>query len=234
MGKRHTGNEALILSLSRENGTLLKNVTHQRTAVFAEIVNGLAATQREGLCLSRTAENDQIDPEDLKNLKNQLSSEAEKTTLNLVLSKFFVWATGTERMNQLVDDGRPGVYFGFSNLRIEDRESEEVSNGLRRDASNLILETMNTTQQTRLNNLVVAQENHLSTYFITRANLATALVSYLTTTTKISPEELLDICINSQVAEAQLAIIQAKEMGHIIQSLDDDQWQILTDFKAGN
>lgn len=227
------GDEALILALSRENGTLLKNVTHQRTAIFAEIVNGLTATQREGFCLSRTAENDQIDPEDLKSLKNQLSNEAEKTTLNLVLSKFFVWATGTERMNQLVDDGRPGVYFGFANLRIEDREGEEVSNGLRRDASNLILETMNATQQTRLNNLVLAQESHLSTYFTTRANLATALVGYLNTAS-ISLENVLEICINSEVAEAQLAILQAKEMGHIIQSFDATQWQILNDFKAGN
>lgn len=227
------GDEALILSLSRENGTLLKNVIHQRTAVFAEIVNGLTTIQREGFCLSRTTENDQIDPEDLKSLKNQLNNEAEKTTLNLVLSKFFVWATGTERMNQLVDDGRPGVYFGFANLRIEDREGEEVSNGLRKEASDLIVATMTTAQHNQLNNLVSAQESHLSTYFTTRANLATALVGYLNTPS-ISLEEVLEICINSEVAEAQLAILQAKEMGQIIQSFDATQWQILNDFKAGN
>lgn len=227
------GDEALILSLSRENGTLLKNVIHQRTAVFAEIVNGLTTIQREEFCLSRTTENDQIDPEDLKSLKNQLNNEAEKTTLNLVLSKFFVWATGTERINQLVDDGRPGVYFGFANLRIEDREGEEVSNGLRKEASDLIVATMTTAQHNQLNNLVSAQKSHLSTYFTTRANLATALVGYLNTPS-ISLEEVLEICINSEVAEAQLAILQAKEMGQIIQSFDATQWQILNDFKAGN
>ena len=228
------GDENLILGLTHENGSLLKNLVHQRTSVFAAIVNDLTASQIEGFCRSRTAENDTIDPEDLKNIKNQLSSEDEKTTLNLVLSKFFVWATGTESMNQLVDDGRPGVYFGFANLRIEDRSGEEVSSGLRKEASDLIMETLNAEQSSTLNNLVAAQQGYLSAYYSTRAELASALVGYLTDATTTPSEGLLALCIQSEEAETRLGLLQAKEMGRILQSMDPEQMQILVDFKAGN
>ncbi len=227
------GDEELILRLTHENGSLLKNLVHQRTYVFAGIVNDLTAAQIEGFCLSRTAENDAINPEDLKNIKNQLSSEDEKTTLNLILSKFFVWATGTESMNQLVDDGRPGVYFGFANLRIEDREGEDVSNGLRKEASDLIIETLNAEQSSALSNLVAAQEGYLSSYYSTRAELASTLIHYLTDATSIQTDELQELCTQSEIAETQLALLQAKEMGRILQSMDSEQMQILVDFKEG-
>lgn len=57
-------------------------------------------------------------------------------------------------MNQLEDDGRPAVYFGFENLRTEDKEREDVSNGLRKETSDLIANTLYTSQSTILNNLV--------------------------------------------------------------------------------
>lgn len=228
------GDEILILNLSNENGALLKNIIHQRTSIFASILKELSDEQKNSFCLSRTLENNDIDPDDLKNLKNQLSNDDEKTTLNLILSKFFAWATGTEEMNQLVDDGRPAVYFGFANLRVEDRAGDDVSNGLRKEASDLIANTLNPAQTSILNNLISSQENYLSTYFLTRANLASELVGYLSNDSQINIDDLLDICINSEVAESQLAILQAKEMGNIIQSMDSTQLQILIDFKEGN
>jgi len=228
------GDENLILNLTKENGVLLKNIIHQRTTIYATVMKELSDEQKNNFCLSRTLENNEINPNDLKNLKNQLNNDDEKTTLNLILSKFFVWATGTEEMNQLVDDGRPAVYFGFANLRIEDREGNNVSNGLRKEASDLISNTMNSSQKTTLNNLVSLQENYISTYFLTRANLASKLVEYLSNDSPINTYELLDLCTNSEIAESQLAILQAKEMGNIIQSLDATQLQILIDFKEGN
>lgn len=228
------GDETLILNLSTENGTLLKNTIHQRTSIFASIMKELSDDQKNSFCLSRTSENKEIDPDDLKSLKNQLSNDDEKTTLNLILSKFFTWATGTEEMNQLVDDGRPAVYFGFANLRVEDREGDDVSNGLRKEAADLIANTLNAAQTSTLNNLTSSQENYLSTYFLTRANLASELVGYLSNDSPIHTDDLLAICRNSEVAESQLAILQAKEMGNIIQSMDSTQLQILVDFKEGN
>lgn len=228
------GDEDLILQLSSENGELLKNTVHQRTGVFAKIWKELTAQQQHSFCLSRTAENEEIDPNDLKDLKNKLSTDEEKTILNLLLSKFFVWATGTKEMNQLVDDGRPAVYFGFANLRIEDREGEDVSNGLRKEASDLIINTLNTSQSATLTNLIAWQENHLSTYFSTRADLASLLVAYQSNDMTVDTAALLELCTNSEMAESQLAILQAKEMGNIIQSMDSTQWQILIDFKEGN
>ena len=228
------GDESLILNLSHENGVLLKNVIHQRTTVYSNIMKELSNEQKNGFCLSRTLTNNEINPDDLKNLKNQLNNDDEKTTLNLVLSKFFVWATGTEEMNQLVDDGRPAVYFGFANIRIEDRAGDDVSNGLRKEASDLIINTLNSTQSTTLNNLVSSQENYLSTYFTTRADLASKLSEYLWNDLSVNTDELLDLCIASEVAESRLALLQAEEMGNIIQSMDSTQLQVLIDFKEGN
>ena len=228
------GDENLILNLSHENGGLLKNIIHQRTTVYSNIMKELSNEQKNGFCLSRTLTNNEINPDDLKNLKNQLSNDDEKTTLNLVLSKFFVWATGTEEMNQLVDDGRPAVYFGFANIRIEDRAGDDVSNGLRKEASDLIINTLNSTQSTTLNNLVSLQENFLSTYFTTRADLASKLSEYLWNDFSVNTDELLDLCITSEVAESRLALLQAEEMGNIIQSMDSTQLQVLIDFKEGN
>lgn len=227
------GDENLILNLSNQNGVLLKNIIHQRTTIYSEIMKELSNEQKNSFCLSRTLENNDINPDDLKNLKNQLSNDDEKTILNLVLSKFFVWATGTEEMNQLVDDGRPAVYFGFANLRIEDREGDDVSNGLRKEASDLIANTLNSSQSITLNNLVSLQENYLSTYFLTRANLASKLSEYLLNDLSTNTDELLHICKDSEIAESQLAILQAEEMGNIIQNLDSTQLQILKDFKEG-
>ena len=229
-----SGDENLILNLSHENGELLKNIIHQRTTVYSRIIKELTHEQKIGFCLSRTLTNNEINAEDLKDLKNQLSNEDEKTTLNLVLSKFFVWATGTEEMNQLVDDGRPAVYFGFANIRVEDRAGDDVSNGLRKEASDLIMSTLNSAQITRLNNLVSLQENYLLTYFSTRANLASRLSGYLWNNFSANTDELLDRCIRSEVAESQLALLQAEEMGKIIQSMDATQLKILNDFKDGN
>ena len=228
------GDESLILDLSHENGGLLKNIIHQRTSVYSKIMKELSNEQKNGFCLSRTLTNNEINPDDLKNLKNQLSNDDEKTTLNLVLSKFFVWATGTEEMNQLVDDGRPAVYFGFANIRIEDRAGDDVSNGLRKEASDLIINTLNSTQSTTLNNLVSLQENYLSTYFTTRADLASKLSEYLWNDLSVNTDELLDLCITSEVAESRLALLQAEEMGNIIQSMDATQLQVLIDFKERN
>ena len=228
------GDENLILNLSRENGELLKKIIHQRTTVYSNIMKELSNEQKNGFCLSRTLTNNEINPDDLKNLKNQLSNDDEKTTLNLVLSKFFVWATGTEEMNQLVDDGRPAVYFGFANIRIEDRAGDDVSNGLRKEASDLIINTLNSTQSTTLNNLVSLQENYLSTYFSTRVDLASKLSEYLWNDLSVNTDELLDLCITSEVAESRLALLQAEEMGNIIQSMDAHQLQVLIDFKEGN
>ena len=228
------GDESLILNLSRENGVLLKNIIHQRTSVYSKIMKELSNEQKNGFCLSRTLTNNEVNAEDLKDLKNQLSNDEEKTTLNLVLSKFFVWATGTEEMNQLVDDGRPAVYFGFANIRIEDRAGDDVSNGLRKEAADLIMNTLNSSQSTMLNHLVSLQENHLSTYFSTRADLASKLSGYLWNDLSVSTDELLDLCIASEVAESRLALLQAEEMGNIIQSMDATQLQVLIDFKEGN
>ena len=228
------GDESLILDLSHENGGLLKNIIHQRTSVYSKIMKELSNEQKNGFCLSRTSTNNEVNAEDLKDLKNQLSNDDEKTTLNLVLSKFFVWATGTEEMNQLVDDGRPAVYFGFANIRIEDRAGDDVSNGLRKEAADLIMNTLNSSQSTMLNHLVSLQENHLSTYFSTRADLASKLSGYLWNDLSVSTDELLNLCIASEVAESRLALLQAEEMGNIIQSMDATQLQVLIDFKERN
>ena len=228
------GDESLILDLSHENGGLLKNIIHQRTSVYSKIMKELSNEQKNGFCLSRTSTNNEVNAEDLKDLKNQLSNDEEKTTLNLVLSKFFVWATGTEEMNQLVDDGRPAVYFGFANIRIEDRAGDDVSNGLRKEAADLIMNTLNSSQSTMLNHLVSLQENHLSTYFSTRADLASKLSGYLWNDLSVSTDELLNLCIASEVAESRLALLQAEEMGNIIQSMDATQLQVLIDFKERN
>ncbi len=228
------GSEELILRLTYENGHLLKDIIEQRTQVYGEIIKQLTNTQKNNLCSARVSQFNGVDPDDLNTIKKQLETDEEKAVLNIILAKFFSWATGTVSMNKLVDDGRPAVYFGFANLRVEDREGEDVSSGLRGEASKFILSILTPTQLEALHNLVSDQRTYLEYYFESRGNLASLLMDYQSNTGSADPHELSSICVNSEIAESQLGITQAKKMGNIIQSLNNDQMQILVDFKNGN
>ena len=194
----------------------------------------LSEEQKNDLCLARVSQYNGINPDDLTSVKKQFATSEQKAVVNIVFSKFFAWATGTVDMNKLVDDGRPAVYFGFANLRIEDREGNDVSAGLRGESSKLLLQTLNSSQLAVLNNLIADQKPFIDTYFETRADIATMIMKYRSETATVDPNELAALCLKSEIAESELGLIQAKEMSKIIQSLSAAQMKVLTDFKEGN
>ena len=224
----------MILTLAEENGKLFANLIAQKTAVYGEIYNTLTNEQKNKLCeLRKTSDHASSNTEAIETLEAQFKGD-ERSVMRLILSKFFIWVTGLEAYNQVVDTGRPAVYFGFANLRVEDRAGEDVSNGLRSEASKLVANLLDTNQSAIMDTLIDDQTIYLDSYYQTRADLASMIMTYQSENPTIDTNELLSLSVQSEVDEAKLAIVQAKGMGKIIRSLTADQFKVLTDFKAGN
>lgn len=228
------GNEAKVLELAEQNGQFFSDLIIERTEVFSDIFNSLSYTQRDSMCEIRKISNhSESDTTILDNLSDGLSSE-QKSVLRLLLHKFFVWSTSLVEMTKLVDDGRPAVFFGFANLRVEDRAGDNPSSGLRGESSKLIANLLDQNQNEILNKLIEDQESSLNAYYETRADLAALLMDYQSENFTPDLSKISNISKSSELEEVKLGIIQAKAMGEIIQSFSQEQMQELIDFKEGN
>lgn len=232
--KKENADETLIQKLAQNNGFLLAELIKQSGATYGEIFKSLTNSQKNAMCEKRKiADHANSNTDILSALGKSLTSD-ENTVLKALLSDFFIWATGSEEMNKYVDAGRAAVFFGFANLRVEDRAGTDVSKGLRSEASNIIEKLLNNNQTARLNKLITEQENSLSTYFTSRADLAHEVMAFQSENLSVDLDKISNISLHSEMVEADLAIIQAKAMAEIIQSFSDEQMQVLLDFKAGN
>ena len=202
--------------------------------VLGEIYQELTDTQKDAMCeLRKTSDHVTSNTDILTSLDSQLNKE-ERTVLRLILHKFFVWSTGLEAMNRLVDSGRPAVFFGFAYLRVDDRAGEEPSNGLRGEASKLIDNLLDENQGIILDKLIEDQADQLASYFKDRGDLASLIMNYQRANLTIDTDAIAQLSVSSEVVETALAISQAKAMGMIVQSLTTEQMKVLTDFKEGN
>lgn len=226
--------EQFILQLAQENGELLGRLIKQKAAVYGAIIKELSITQKNDMCeLRKSSDHANSSTDILSSFDDSMSSE-ERNILRLLLSKFFIWTTSLEEMNKVVDTGRPAVYFGFANLRIEDRSGENVSAGLRGEVSKLVGNLISADQKTVLDQLITDQTNSLDTYYSSRAELAHEIMSYQVADAIADVDVISNLAILSELAEAELAIIQAKGMATIIRSFSQEQMQTLIDFKSGN
>lgn len=227
------GDESHLMELGEKNGRILYDLLTQRTEDYGSVVQNLTADQKESLALVRTNEYTEATPDDLEAIKASLSSEDERARLTIMLYKFLSWSTGTEAMNRFIDDGRPAVFFGFANLRVENITGEDQVLSLRKDASDLFLNILNTEQTDAIKNLVSEQADVLEGHFESRRVIGSGLMGYQKSDGMVNLDELLETCIESERNEVELAILQAKRMSEIILDLSDEQLQKLIDFKEG-
>lgn len=226
--------EDLILKLANDNGIILGELVKQGASAYGEVFKSLTNTQKNALCEKRKISDHENSSTAIMSALGKAFTKDEHTVLNMLMADFFIWATGVEDMNKYVDAGRAAVFFGFANLRVEDRAGEEVSSGLRGESSKIIDNVLDDNQHATLDQLIIDQEKSLAAYYSTRADLAHEVMSYQSNNATINLNAITTIALNSEVVEAELAIIEAKAMASIIQSFSDEQMQVLLDFKYGN
>jgi hypothetical protein len=226
------GDENKILKLANENGILFKKLVLQSASAFGKVFQSLTIEQKSALsALRKSSDHASSGTRSLSVLDQSLSKE-EHTVLRILLCDFFIWATGTEEMNRYIDSGRPAVFFGFANLRVKNRAGKNVSSGLRGEASKVIEKLLDSNQKVLLDQLIVNQANLLDSYYNERGDLAGKLMAFQLANSIIDENVISDLCVSSEVVEAKLAIVEAKGMAFIIQSLTPDQMKVLQDFKA--
>lgn len=228
------GDESKILSLAKENGQLLSTLIAQRSPVYGKIQHSLTKEQLSDLRRVRNREHKGIIPNASGNVRSKDGSKVDKKEATLLLAKFLTWSTGTEAMNQVVDAGRPAVFFGFAKMRVTNRAGSKVSKSLRRDASRALFDTLDDAQMLGLKKLVTDQSKFLEIYYETRKQIGTLVTGYQDKSYEMNLTELQKLCIQSEIAEAQLGLLQAKELGRLISSLSERQRKTLREFKEGN
>lgn len=224
-----TGDEARILAIAEENGKLLSELLEQRIEVYSKTLSGMNAQQRMQLSAVRKGESI---AENRKRVASLAGNREAKRELTLLLGKFVTWATSTPEMSAVIDAGRPAVFFGFADLRIRNRQGNRPSTSLRRDASRIMLKTLDDSQREKLKELVDDQAALMKTYLETRGELAQALNPNSQQKSEIDWATIRDLCMESEVAEAKLGILQAQKMGEIVRSLSNSQVEILRGFVA--
>lgn len=140
------GDEALVLALAKENGQIVAQVLAQRSRVYGEVLLSLNDGQMTDLRRVRNGQHSGVVSKASGAIRSEDGSRIDKLQATLLLADVLTWATGTEEMNRVIDEGRPAVFFGFASLRAADRNSGSPSNGLRRDASRIVRNTLTPAQ----------------------------------------------------------------------------------------
>lgn len=228
------GDEGMILKIANENGNMFTKLILQNASVYGKIFQSLTNEQKNAMAaLRKTSDHAHSSTMVLSSIDKSFSKE-ERTVLKILLSDFFIWATGTEEMNRYIDSGRPAVFFGFANLRVKNRAGKNVSPGLRGEASKVVERLLDAKQKAALDQLIIDQANLLVSYYKERGDLASKIMGYQSANSTVDKQAISDLCVSSEVDEAKLAIIEAKGMAAIIQSFSPDQIKVLHDFKAKN
>jgi len=108
------GDESRILALAEDNGKLLAELLEQRITVYSQVLARMTAQQREGLTKVRKGE---YATTNARRVASMAKTRDAKRELTLLFGKFVTWATSTAEMSEVIDAGRPAVFFGFANLR---------------------------------------------------------------------------------------------------------------------
>lgn len=224
----------MIKKLADNNGLLLAQLIKQSASVYGAIIQSLTNKQKNAMCEKRKISDHANSGTEILSAIDMSFSKDESTVLKSLLSDLFIWTTGLEEMNKVVDSGRPAVLFGFANLRIEDRAGEDVSSGLRGEASKIIANLLDKDQTAILDKLIVDQAGLLATYYSSRADLAHEVMSYQSANSTVNLDAISNLSSIGEAVEAELAITQAKGMASIIQRFTAEQMKVLLDFKAGN
>lgn len=221
---------AELLALGKANGERLADLLEERIPRYRAVLESLDASQLEQLARLRAGNYD--GPLDLSVRKLAPSREAKQVS-TLILGKFLTWSTSTHEMASLIDAGRPAVFFGFAGLRLANRESSKVSSGLRRNASRVLLATLDEEQREALSAIVKEQETLLELYLSTRGALC-ALLNPKEWTQSGEPEwdEVRALCVVSEVTEVRLGLLQARRMGSLLATLTDEQRAELGQFNV--
>lgn len=221
------GDKARILALAEKNGQLLAELLNERRQAYEQICESLTSEQDKQLRAVRAGEF-----QSTKSVRKLARSKKQKQELTLMLGKFITWSTGTPDMNRVIDAGRPAVFFGFANLRMANRNSGKRSQSLRGDASKTMLGLLNARQMTMLKELISEQAKYLKSYLDQRGQLGALLSRNPSTGAILETSMIKELCVGSEVAEAQLGIIQAERMSSIIRSFSDAQTLQLDRFKS--